>query len=94
MAMLTAVPEDLADRFPTDPVEQRQVLELGLRELSIRRALAAYREGHGSLAFAARQAGISLREMIPLAYAHGIEPRLGAEPADDQPLTLEQATNL
>lgn len=94
MPRTTAVFEEFADQLPTDPAEQRQVFELGLRELRIRKALAAYREGEGSLAFAARQAGVSLREMIPLAYAHGLEPRLDAELVDGQPLTLEQAARL
>ena len=41
------------------------------------KALQAYKRGEGSLAYAARQAGISLREMIPLAYAHGLTPKVG-----------------
>ena len=48
---------------------------LGLREWKVRKALDAYQRGEGSLAYAAQEAGISLREMIPLAYAHGVTPR-------------------
>jgi hypothetical protein len=47
----------------------------GTREERIRQALEAYRNGEGSIAFAACQAGISLREMIPLAYSYGLEPK-------------------
>ena len=55
--------------------ERQAVLELGLRERRIRLALEGYRRGEGSLAYAAQQAGIALREMVPLAYAHGLLPR-------------------
>ena len=48
----------------------------GLREWRVEKALQAYKRGEGSLAHAARQAGISLREMIPLAYAHGLVPKI------------------
>lgn len=78
-----AVSEELARQMPPDPIEQQEVLTLGLREWRIRRALEAYRRGEGSLAYAARQAGVSLREMIPLAYAHGLTPKTESANADD-----------
>ena len=68
-------PEELAQQLPAGPEERQTVLELGLREWQLRRALESYRQGNGSLAYAARQAGISLREMIPLC----VRPRLAAE---------------
>ena len=74
------VPEELADQLPSDPQERQQVLIWGLREWRIDKALQAYRRGEGSLAYAARQAGITLREMIPMAYAHGLVPKV--EPGD------------
>jgi len=77
------LPEDLARQLPPEPEERQAVLELGLREWRIRRALDGYRQGVGSLAFAARKAGISLREMIPLAYAHGLEPKTDPVGLDD-----------
>ncbi|MCG8455618.1 MAG: hypothetical protein MI919_05000 [Holophagales bacterium] len=90
---IVQIPSDLATQLPADPAEQRQVLELGLREWKVRKALDAYRQGQGSLAHAAERAGVSLREMVPLAYAYGLEP-----PADsrhlDGPLSLEQASRL
>ncbi|HEX6899486.1 MAG TPA: hypothetical protein VF789_07235 [Thermoanaerobaculia bacterium] len=78
-----AISEELARQMPPDPVEQQEVLTLGLREWRIRRALESYRRGEGSLAYAARQAGVSLREMIPLAYAHGLTPKVESASADD-----------
>lgn len=77
-----AVSEELARQLPPDPMERQEVVALGLREWRIRRALEAYKRGEGSLAYAAHQAGISLREMIPHAYAHGITPRGDAEIGD------------
>jgi len=74
------VPEELAEQLPADPQERQQVLIWGLREWRVHKALQAYRRGEGSLAHAARQAGVSLREMIPLAYAHGLTPKI--EPGD------------
>jgi len=71
-----AVSEDLARQLPSDPQERQEVLVLGLREWRVRKALEAYKQGQGSLAHAAHQAGISLREMIPLAYAHGLTPKV------------------
>jgi hypothetical protein len=56
------------------------MLVWGLREWRVNKAFQAYQRGEGSLAYAARQAGISLREMIPLAYSHGLTPRI--DPAD------------
>ena len=76
------IPEDLAEQLPADPGERQKVVALGLREWRVRRALEAYRRGEGSLAYAADQAGISLREMIPLAYAHGLTPRVDPEDLD------------
>ena len=81
-----AISEELARQMPPDPVEQQEVLTLGLREWRIRRALEAYRRGEGSLAFAARQAGISLREMIPMAYSHGLTPKVESASSDDSAL--------
>jgi len=74
-----AVPEELAGQLPPDPLERQEVLVLGLREWRIRKALEAYERGEGSLAHAAHQAGVSLREMIPLAYAHGLTPKIDVE---------------
>jgi hypothetical protein len=88
-----AVSEEVARQMPEDPTDRQQVLELGIREWHIRHALEAYRRGEGSLAHAAGQAGLSLREIIPLAYAHGLEPKM-AEGLLDSPLSGEQASNL
>ncbi len=85
-----SVPDELAEQLPTEPIERQRVLELGLQQWRIRRALESYQQGQGSLAYAAKQAGISLREMSPLADAHGLTPKV--EPAWlTGPLSLDQA---
>jgi hypothetical protein len=56
--------------------EQEKDSTPGTREERIRKALEAFKNGEGSIAYAARQAGISLREMIPLAYSDGLEPKV------------------
>jgi predicted HTH domain antitoxin len=80
------VTEELARQLPPDPQERQQVLVLGLREWKVRKALEAYQRGEGSLAYAAQQAGVSLREMIPLAYAHGVTPRIDNAKVSDHDL--------
>ncbi|MGQ9625360.1 MAG: hypothetical protein ACUVV0_00450 [Anaerolineae bacterium] len=74
-------------------IDLREVERLGLKHLRIQKALEEYRRGGCSLAYAAQQAGISIREMIPLAYANGIEPRFDPAWLEMEP-SLEQATRL
>lgn len=88
-----AAESEIADQLPPDPNVQAQVLALGLRQWRIHQALEAYRRGQGSLAYAAQQAGVSIREMISQAYAYGLTPVV--DPAWlSEPLTLEQAAEL
>ena len=80
------IPEELASQLPPDSDEWQEVLVLGLREWRIRKVLEAYRRGEGSLGYAAHQAGVSLREMIFLAYAHGLAPGSEDDEAGDAAL--------
>lgn len=89
-----AVSEQVARQMPDDPADRQRVVELGIREWRIRQALDAYRHGEGSLAYAASRAGLSLREIIPLAYAQGLEPKIAPGDLSDSPLSIEQASNL
>ncbi len=72
------LPADLAAQMPEGQSEQQQVVQLGLKQLRIQKALKEYQQGGCSLAYAAKQAGVSIREMIPFAYACGLEP--GVDP--------------
>lgn len=97
MATLTVeIPVDAAtaEGLPDDPAERREVLVLGLKEWRLRGALEAYKRGDVSLARASEVAGISLREMIPLAFAHGLTPRASAELLAQKSLTIDEAALL
>ena len=89
-----SVPDELAQQLPAEPTERQRVLELGLQEWRIRQALETFKRGEGSLAYAAQQAGISLREMIPLAYAHGLTPKVDPGWLSEGPLSLDKASRL
>lgn len=56
-----------------------EILERGLRELKIERALERYSRGGISFGAAAQQAGISQSELARYAYARGMEPFFSAE---------------
>jgi hypothetical protein len=89
-----SVPAELAEQLPEGEADRQAVLALGLREWRVRQALDGYRRGEGSLAYAAQQAGVSLREMIPLAYAHGLAPRVDPAWLTGDPLTPDDASKL
>jgi hypothetical protein len=55
-----------------------EILQRGLREVKIDRALNLYVRGRLSFAAAAEQAGISQPELSRHAYAHGLEPFFSA----------------
>ncbi|MBE9592687.1 MAG: UPF0175 family protein [Proteobacteria bacterium] len=61
--------------------------------MKIERAIERYKKGGVSLAKVAEFAGISIREMIPIAYAHGLEPKYD-ESLVESKITLERAINL
>ncbi len=69
------LPDRLADELPEDESSISEVLKLGLKQLKIEKAIERFKKGGISLAKAADLAGISIREMIPVAYAHGLEPK-------------------
>jgi hypothetical protein len=87
------IPLTVNEQLPPDPAARSQVLELGLRQWHIQQAIELYRNGHGTLAYAAEQAGISIREMIILAYAYGLTPSIDPDWLSE-PLTLDQAMDL
>ncbi len=84
---------EIIEQLPPDPTTRTHVLELGLRQWRVQEALEDYRRGHGTLAYAAERAGVSLREIIPMAYAYGLTPPIDPD-WSSQPLTLDQAAQL
>jgi predicted HTH domain antitoxin len=69
------LPDTLVKELPEEESSLVEILKLGVKQLKIEKALERYKKGGMSLARVAELAGISIREMIPLAYAHGLEPR-------------------
>ena len=69
------LPDHLAEELPEDEASISEVLKLGSKQMKIEKAIERFKKGGMSLAKAAELAGISIREMIPVAYAHGLEPK-------------------
>jgi hypothetical protein len=90
--VVISVTPDVARDLPADPATRSEVLAAGLQQWRIRQALEAYRQGQGTLAYAAQQAGVSVRQIIPLAYAYGLTPKV--DPALLTGLSLDQAAEL
>jgi hypothetical protein len=84
---------ELAQDLPPDPATRSEVLAIGLQQWRVRQALEAYRRGEGTLAYAAQRAGISIRQIIPLAYAYGVTPKVDSTWLSEE-LSLEQAAQL
>jgi len=52
----------------------REVIQLGIHQFKVRRALEMYQAGAGSLGYAAEKSGVSKRDLIREARTWGIEP--------------------
>jgi predicted HTH domain antitoxin len=87
------LPDYLAKKLPQEESAIQRVLELGLKQLEIEKVIERYKKGGISLARAAEIAGISIREMIPIAYAHGLEPKYDKS-IIESPITPEIARKL
>jgi predicted HTH domain antitoxin len=79
-ALTLTVPASLARELESTSQEFLvEVLERGLHELRIERALELYARGGISFGAAAHQAGVSQSELARHAYARGMEPPFSAE---------------
>ena len=87
------LPDTLVKELPGEESSLSEIVKLGLKQLKIEKAIERYKRGSVSLARTAELAGISIREMIPLAYAHGLEPKYD-ETLVESELSLEMATTL
>ena len=65
----------LVRELPEEESSIYEILKLGLKHLKIEKAIERYKNGDVSLAKVAELAGISIRGMISIAYAHGLEPK-------------------
>ena len=88
-----SLPPEIAEELPPDAAARSEVLRLGVQQWRVRQALEAYRRGQSTLAHAAQQAGVSIRQIVPLAYAYGLAPRVDLEWLSGD-LTVEQASHL
>jgi predicted HTH domain antitoxin len=78
-SVMLKLPPTLISEFPTLNQEfLLDLLERGLRQLKIERALARYAQGKISFGAAADLAGISQSELSRQAYARGMEPPFSA----------------
>jgi hypothetical protein len=84
---------EIAEELPPDPAVRAEVLTIGLQQWRVRQALEAYRQGEGTLAYAAQRAGVSIRQIVPLAYAYGLTPKVDSTWLSGE-LSIEQATQL
>ena len=87
------LPDYLIEELPEEESSIYEILKLGLKQLKIEKAIARYKRGGVSLAKVAELAGISVREMIPIAYAHGLEPKYDESLAKSK-ISLERAIRL
>jgi len=79
-ALTLTIPVSLAQELDSASQELLvEILERGLRELKIERALERYARGGISFGAAARQAGVSESELARQAYARGMEPPFSVE---------------
>jgi predicted HTH domain antitoxin len=62
----------------------REIVQLGIYQFKVRRALEMYQAGVGSLGYVAEKAGLPKRDLIREARARGIEP-----PFDEQTVREE-----
>ncbi|RME52359.1 MAG: UPF0175 family protein [Caldilineae bacterium] len=67
------VPAEWADELK-DPMTVLEILSLGMEEHRLRRALALYQAGAGSLGYVAELAGIPLRVLLEEARKRDVLP--------------------
>jgi len=86
-------PENLTLTIPTPLAQELSsanqeflagLLERGLREMKIERALERYARGGISFGAAAAQAGLTQTELARIAYARGLEPPFSPETLEEE----------
>jgi hypothetical protein len=74
------LPSSLAEELSSATQEfLAELLERGLREMRIERALERYSRGGMSFGAASHEAGVSQSELARQAYARGMEPPFSSE---------------
>lgn len=57
----------------------QEIIQLGIHQFKVRRALEMYQAGIGSLGYVAEKVGLSKRELIHEARSRGMEPSFDEE---------------
>jgi len=70
------LPDQLANELPKKQRPVQRIIKLGMIHYKVEKALKEYKRGRITLARAGEISGLSLREIIPLAYASGLEPKI------------------
>jgi len=79
------IPEAWLQDLEWDQVTvMQEIVQLGITQFKVRRALEMYQAGAGSLGYVAEKVGLSKRDLIREARARGIEP-----PFDEQTVREE-----
>ncbi len=69
------IPEEWLQDLEWDQATvMQEIVQLGVYQFKVRRALEMYQAGTGSLGYVAEKAGLSKRDLIREARARGIEP--------------------
>jgi len=78
------IPEDLSTQLEPYRDHLDELLRIGLREVQKAQSLALFKQGDISLWKAARLAGVSLREMVQYAVAHGLRATVDEETIQEE----------
>jgi predicted HTH domain antitoxin len=62
----------------------QEIIQLGLYQFKVRRALDMYQAGASSLGYVAEKAGLSKRDLIREARARGIEPAFDEQTVSEE----------
>lgn len=85
MTVKLEISEDLLkDLDIEDSSNLKEILEMGIKQVKIEKALQSFKEGTISLAKAAELADIPLREMMLHASARGITPAYDQEMIEEE----------
>lgn len=74
------IPEQWLKDLDIDPTAViQEIIQLGIHQFKVGRALDMYQAGIGSLGYVAEKVGVSKRELIQEARSRGIEPPFDEE---------------
>jgi predicted HTH domain antitoxin len=85
MTVKLEISEDLLNEFNIkDTDDLKKIIEKGIKQMKLEKALQSLKEGEISIARAAELADISLREMIFQATARGLKPAYDKEMMEEE----------